>query len=388
VITELNSLQAQRNKGSDKNSKPTPEQIELLKQTKENIQTLEVKLRDTEGELEDLLWHLPQIPHESTPVGGSEDDFALISVHGDPEGLQKRLGKTPLLFHDLAEKHNLVDLERGVKVHGFRGYYLKNELAILERALLHFAFTKLYRKGFTPMQVPTLTRERYMYGTGYLPFASDNSFRIHQTEEDEGKPPLYLVGSSEVTLVGYYTDELIDVTDPIKMTGNSSCFRSEVGSYGKQAKGIYRVHEFQKVEQVVICENDYTVSDELHQEIINNTHEIWRELDVPYRVIQNSSSDMGLGKYKMFDFEAHSVNADKEWCEVGSASNLGDWQSRRLNIKYTDKSGEKKFVHTLNNTAIATPRCFIPIIENYQNADGSITVPEVLRPLCGFDRIG
>jgi len=267
----------------------------------------------------------------------------------------------------------MLDVPRGVKVAGSRSYFLKNKAVFLEMALCRFVMDFLSTRGFTPMIVPQLVKEKAMQGTGYFPIGYDQAYSI---TEDE----LFLIGTSEVSLVSYHQDEIIPLSDlPLRYAGVSSCYRREAGTYGKDTKGLYRVHQFQKVEQVVFCEADYEKAEALHYEILGNTEAILQALELPYRVCLACTGEIGIGQIRKHEVETWMPSREA-YCETHSCSTLGDFQARRSGIRYRDANGDMRYVFTLNNTGIATPRIFIPLLENHQNSDGSITIPKALRP--------
>jgi len=284
---------------------------------------------------------------------------------------------------------DILDLERGVQVSGYRGYYLKNEGVLLHLGLMWHTIKKLAAKGFQLMIPPTLVRDFALIGSGHFPLGKDEIYQITNpgklaTGEAE-KNPLFLVGTSEPSVLAYYANQKLHEKDlPIKIAGFSQCYRSEVGSYGKDTKGIYRIHEFMKVEQVVICKDDKEESNKYLEELRGVAQEILEELELPYRVVQVCTGDMGAGKYKMYDIETWMPSRGN-YGETHSDSNLTDWQARRLNIKYKNEKGENRYVYTLNNTALASPRILIAILENYQQKDGTIVLPKVLQDWVGKD---
>ncbi len=268
--------------------------------------------------------------------------------------------------------HDMLDLERGAKVSGFRGYFLKNDAVTLNFAIWQYAMNKLMAKGFEPMIVPSLVRRETLMGTGYIPQGEED---LYKTQDGD-----YLAGTGEVATMSYYSDEIVEKNIfPKKILAFSPCFRREAGSHGKNARGLYRVHEFFKLEQVVLCEADHQKSVELHEEITANVEEMLQELGIPYHVVLNCGGDLGLGQVKKYDIEAW-IPSEQKYGETHSASYFHDFQTRRLNIRYRDSDGKLRFAHSLNNTAFATPRLLISIIENYQQPDGTIKIPDVLRP--------
>lgn len=292
----------------------------------------------------------------------------------------------PLDHIALGKKLDILDFESGVQVSGNRGYILKNEGVLLHFAVLWHVVQKLKAKGFTLLVPPIIMKSMALFGSGHFPFDTENVYRlipqghIGQKEKNES---LFLGGTSEPSLLAMNAGRVFDESElPLKLCGFSPCFRSEAGSYGRDAKGLYRVHEFWKVEQVVICRNDVSESEKWLQELLKISQEILTDLKLPFRVVQNASGDMGAGKYKMYDLETW-MPGRKAYGETHSDSALLDWQARRLNIKYKKSSGKTEYAHTLNNTGIASPRILIPLLENHQQADGSVSVPKVLQPYLG-----
>ncbi len=394
-ITDMDELQAKRNQIAKdaKGQRPTEEQIEEGKKLKNEFLKTEEEFKKVDKEYFDLMVKVPTIPSPDTPVGKSEEENVEFFKWGEPT----KFDFEPKSYIELAENLNLLDMEKGTKVAGYRGYYVKNEAVMLQMGLMMFALEKLIAKGFTPMIPPTLVREFALFGSGYFAGKEYNPEvdEIYKIDNDEKlsdgsikKEGKFLVGTAEPSLLAYYSNEVLDEKDlPLKMCGFSQCYRSEIGSYGKDTKGIYRVHEFMKVEQVCITKADTKESNRMQEEMVEISKEIHQDLGLPYRVLQICTGDMSTGKYKMFDLEAWMPSRNS-YGETGSASNFLDWQSRRLNVKYKNKEGKKKFVHMLNNTALPSVRPMIAIMENFQQKDGSIIVPEVLRKWVGKDRIG
>lgn len=323
-----------------------------------------------------LLILVPNIVSPDTPIGASDEDNVEI----------RRVGELPVFdyeFRDhvtLGELHRMLDIPRGVKTAGTRSYYLTGIGAILHRAVQQLAVDMLVAKGFTIMDVPLTVRTEAMQNTAFFPLGQDQAFQI--TEQDK-----WLVGTSEVPLVSFYSGETVDVTQPIRLAAASLCFRSEVGSGGRDVHGLYRVHQFAKVEQVVLCEADAEVSEQLLQEITANAEELLQQLELPYRVVAVCTGDMSQKTYKQYDIETWMPSRGA-YGETHSSSNLLDFQARRSNIRYLDAEGKLRYCHTLNNTAVASPRILIPLLENHQQADGSILIPKALRPyMNGMERI-
>jgi seryl-tRNA synthetase len=385
LLAEIEELRAERNKNVEKVKETKEEKektnfIEKGKVIKDKIKKVEEGFRKVNEQYEELMLLVPNIPSEDTPVGGSDEDNVEIKKWGDVPEFD-----FPIKSHiELGENLDIIDLKTGAKVSGFRGYYLKNEGVILHLGILWYALNKLIEKGFTPFLPPTLVNSFALTGSGHFPFDKDEVYQITNPEKiatgEEIKTPKYLVGTAEPSLLAYYADSTLREDElPIKACGISPCYRSEVGSYGKDVKGLYRIHEFMKVEQIVICRADIEESNSYLEEMRETSEEMLKELRLPYRVLQICTADMGAGKYKMYDIETWMPSRNS-YGETHSDSNLTDWQTRRLNIKYLDKEGEKKYTFALNNTAIASPRILIAVLENYQNSDGTVTVPEVLRP--------
>jgi seryl-tRNA synthetase len=345
------------------------------------------ELKKIETDWQAIYLSLPNIPSEDSPIGTDDSENVEVQMWGEPR-------KFDFKFKDhieLGQNLDLVDLEKGVRTSGFRGYYLKNEAVMLQMAVIFYALNKMKSKGFDLMITPTILREFALLGSGHFPFGKDDIYQLANTGRDASGnvigEQLYLGGTSEPSVLAYYSDTVFDEADlPIKTCGFSQCYRNEVGSYGKDAKGLYRIHEFMKVEQVIFCKDDFSESDMWLENLREISQEILKDLLLPHRVVQVCTGDMGAGKRKMYDIETWMPSRDG-YGETHSDSNLTDWQPRRLNIKYRTTSGEKRYVHALNNTVIASPRILIAIFENYQNEDGSITVPKVLQPLCGFETI-
>lgn len=344
--------------------------VDKVKNIKDNIANLEEELTPIKAEYTDLMYRVPSVPMEEVPIGKTDEDNVEISRYGQIPKFD-----FPIKDHvTLAEELDLVDIPRGAKVSGARFYYLKNEAVLLEMAICRYVIDKLISKGFTPFEVPMLVKEEAMYGTSYFPNGRDQAYAI---PEDN----LYLVGTAEVSLVSYHSGETFQSADelPKMYCGLSSCFRREAGTYGKDTRGLYRVHQFTKIEQVILCEANKKKEYELHNFLLHNAEEIMQDFNIPYRVVKVCTGDMGIGQVRKHDIEAWMPSRGK-YSETHSCSSFDDFQARRSNIKYKDKDGTTKYAYSLNNTAIASPRILIPILELNQNADGSVTIPKVLRP--------
>jgi seryl-tRNA synthetase len=381
INKELDVMKEERNTLSSKittlSSEEKQKTVTYVRSLKEKITLLEDELSPLKAEYTELMYLVPSVPYDEVPVGKTDEDNVEI----------RRVGEIPTFNFEikdhvtLAEELDLLDIPRGVKIAGSRSYFLKNDALLLEMSLCRYVIDKLVKKGFTPMGVPLMVKEEAMYGTSYFPGGRDQTYTI---TEDE----LYLVGTSEVSLVSYHSGETFESTEalPKLYCGLSSCFRREAGTYGKDTRGLYRVHQFTKIEQVIMCEADYDKQYALHDFLLNNAEEILQDLKVPYRVVKVCTGDMGNGQVRKHDIEAWMPSRNK-YGETHSCSSFNDFQARRSNIKYKDADGSLKYCYTLNNTAIASPRILIPLLELYQNEDGSITVPDVLVPYMNKTKI-
>ncbi len=397
LMQEVEGLQSQKNEVNNKikNAQSDEERQEIIaegKEIKEKIETKEPELKEVQEEFKKLMVAVPTVAAEDVPVGRNEDDNVVVYEKGE----KPEFTFEPKDHIQLGEDLDIIDFERGVKVAGYRGYYLKGDGAALTMALMMYALNKMIEKGFMPIIPPTLVKEFALFGSGYFKGTEydqteDEIYRVAtKTKEADGqdsKESKFLVGTAEPSLLAYYSGEVLDDSQlPMKICGYSQCYRSEIGSYGKDTKGMYRVHEFMKIEQVIIAPADVEATEKLQQEMVEISEEIHAELGLPYRKLAICTGDMGTGKYRMFDLEAWMPGLDK-WGETGSASNFLDWQSRRLNVKYKDKDGNKKYVYMLNNTVLPSPRPFIAILENFQQEDGSVLIPEVLQKYMGGRKI-
>ncbi len=351
--------------------------IAELSEFKEQEQKYDERIKELEPQFEELMLLVPQPAGDDVPVG--EDDTENVEIRR--EGQIRKFDFKPKDHIELGTALDIIDVERGVKLSGTRNYFLKGDGALLHWAVLRFSLEHMKAKGYVPLMVPLLVRDEAMRGTAYYPGGEDQAYRM---EKDE----LNLVGTAEVPLTAYHMGEILQKEQlPAKYVSMSSCFRREAGAAGKDTYGLYRIHQFDKVEQVVVCENDEQESDKYHAEILHNSEEVLQALELPYRVVNVCTGDLGRGQIKKFDIETWMPSREN-YCETHSASKFGEFQSRRMNLRYKDTESKKNiFCHTLNNTVIASPRVLIPILELYQNADGSVTVPKVLRPYMGKDRI-
>jgi len=386
LIQEIDLIRQRRNEIADLLKDPKKRSQKLIgegKDLKDKIAALEEEFNRVKAEFDELMLMVPNLISHDTPIGKDDKDNKEVAKWGDIPKFKFKIKDHVQLGQDL----DILDIERGVKISGFRGYYLKNEGAQMQLALMQYALHKLVAKGFTPFITPTLVKEAALIGSGHFPAGKEEIYQIGNPGKiesgEELKEPLYLAGTSEPSLLAYHMDETLNETDlPLKYCGFSTCYRSEIGSYGKDTKGIYRLHEFMKIEQVLICKAELKESLVWLEELRNISEEVLQDLKLPYHVIAVCTGDMGAGKYKMYDIETW-MPSRQAYSETHSDSFLTDWQARRLNLKYKTKAGETKYVYTLNNTAIASPRILIAIWENYQNKDGSITIPEILRPYLG-----
>jgi len=342
------------------------------KQLAEHIKSLEPELARLVEERQQLLYLVPNIPDPSAPIGKDENDNVPFKYWGTiPE-----FAFAPRDHYALMQGLDMVDIERGVKVAGARSYVLKNDAARLELALMNFAMDRIAQKGFSPLIVPAMAREFCFIGSGQFPKGRDQVYAI---ENDD----TFLVGTAEVAITGMYKDEILKFEDlPMRFVGFCPCFRREAGTYGKDTRGVFRVHQFNKVEQYVICKADHEESVRWHNILLANSEELVQALELPYRVVNVCTGDMGDGKVGMYDLECW-LPSEQRYRETHSCSYFHDWQARRANLRYRDEEGKVRFVHTLNNTAIASPRILLPLLETHQQADGSVRIPAALRPYMG-----
>ena len=382
LVTKQQDLQQKRNENAKamKQKLDDEKRAELVnagKKIKDDIQILEKELSEVETALEDAARQIPNMMHPDAPIGKLDTENLEVKKVGTP-----RVFDFEIKDHvQLAEDLDLLDFDRGTKVSGPKFYYLKSEAVFLEQALIQYALNILRKHGFELFITPDVAREEVLKGIGFNPRGNEsNVYSI----EDEGT---CLVATAEITLGGYHSGEILDKSKlPLLYGGLSHCFRREAGAAGQFSKGLYRVHQFDKVEMFVYSTPEE--SDKLHLKLREIEEEIFEGLGIPFHVVDTCSGDLGAPAYRKWDLEAWMPGRNGgEYGEVTSTSNCTDYQSRRLNIKYKDDDGKNKYVHTLNGTAIAVGRAMLAILENYQNADGSVTIPEVLVPFCGFDKI-
>ncbi len=374
--TEIERLRAERNAISAQFPKASPEEkAELGRQAKDagaRASELEVGLAVKEAELKELMLRLPGIPYEGAPIGPDESFNTIIRTVGEPP----KFSFEPLDHVALIEKNDWADLSRVTQVSGSRTYCLKGSLALLETKLMAWALDKIARAGFAPITVPSIAREPAFLNQGQFPGHREETYELPNDD-------LWLAGTAEVVLTSLHSGEIIEADKlPILYAGYSPCFRREAGSAGKDVRGLLRVHQFVKVEQYVICEADDAQSAEWHATLLRLAEELLQALEIPYQVIETSTGDMGLGKYRMNDIESWVPSLGK-YRETHSCSTLHDWQARRANLRYRGSDGKVRFAHTLNNTALASPRILVPLLENHQTEDGRVKLPSALQELMG-----
>lgn len=374
LLSETQKLRQERNLIAKK--KPTEEIINQGKKLKEKIKELENKLSKTEEELNQLLSFVPNIPLDEVPIGKDASFNKVVKTWGNPP----KFDFTPKSHIELGKKLDIIDFERGAKVSGFRGYFLKNEGAILHLGLLFYVFQKLVNKGYVPIIAPAIVKKICLFGCGQFPWGEKDTYVLNDYDA-------YLAGTAEQPVTSYFANEILNENElPKKFVAISPCFRKEAGAYGKDTKGLYRLHEFWKVEQVIIAKNDLEEAKKLHEELQRNSEEILEELNLPYRRVILSTGEMGEPQIFKYDTEVWMPSRN-DYGETMSNSIMGDFQARRLNIKYKKQSGQKEYCFTLNNTAIASPRILIAIFENYQQKDGSIKIPNILQSLIKINEI-
>ena len=384
LITEVDNLRHRQKEvsGEIPKTKDAEKKQSLIaqgKELREQIAANEAGLKVIEAELRTEQGRVPNMTHPDAPVGRTEEDSKVLRTWGEPT----KFDFEPLDHVALMEKHDLLDLEAGARVAGHGFYFLKNEAVLLEMALVQYALHKLRSAGFTLMSTPDIARDEVLEGIGFIPRGEEA--QIYSIQDTD----LSLVATAEITLGGSLKDQILDIAQlPIKYAGLSHCFRTEAGAHGRATRGIYRVHQFTKVEIFGFTAPDEAASNEFHEQIVAIEEQIFQGLKIPYQVIDTATGDLGGPAYRKFDLEAWMPGRG-EYGEVTSASNCTDYQARRLGIrcKSPDKKGTQ-FVHTLNGTAVASTRAIIAILENNQQADGSILIPEVLRPWMGVEKIG
>ncbi|HWH22730.1 MAG TPA: serine--tRNA ligase [Allosphingosinicella sp.] len=374
--SRVDELRRQRNEISDSFRTADPSEKPALGQRAKaigaEISEIEASLGAKSDELNALMLRLPNIPWDGAPVGPDESFNIVVRQEGNlPD-----FAFEPRDHVALIEMNDWADLSRITQVSGSRTYALKGRLALLEQAIMFHAQQRLAEQGFTLMTVPALARPHAFVATGHFPGHEEEAYHVPADE-------LYLAGTGEIALTSLHSGEIIDADKlPILYAGYSPCFRREAGSAGRDVRGLLRVHQFYKLEQYVICEDDEAVSAEWHAKLLSNAEMLLQDLEIPYQVIEASTGDMGLGKYRMNDIESWVPSLGK-YRETHSCSTLHDWQARRANLRWRDESRKVRFVHTLNNTALASPRILVPLLENHQTEDGRVRLPKALQPLMG-----
>jgi len=374
-IEELRALRNQKSKG-----KPTDDEIAKMREVGENIKKFEIQQEAVETAYKELLIQVPNLTHPDSPIGG-EDNFKVIYKNFEP----KEFDFSPKDHEELLITNDLVDFERAAKVTASKFYYFKNNLVRVNMALLNYAIDIATQHGFTLMETPDMAKDEILSGIGFNPRGDET--QVYSIENSD----LSLIGTAEITIGGYHANEVLDLSKgPMKYVALSHCYRTEAGAYGRTSKGLYRVHQFTKLEMFVFCKPED--SEKQHQEILEIEKEIVDGLEIPYHVIDIASGDLGGPAYRKYDIEAWMTmkadgNKQGDYGEITSCSNCTDYQARRLNIKYRKDDGSLEYVHTLNGTAVVTSRFPIVIAENFQQADGTIAVPKVLKKYCGLDKI-
>ena len=370
----IQKLREERNKIAKQ--KPTPETIKKGKEIKEKLKIIDEEAKKIELELNNLLSFIPNVPLPEVPIGLDAKTNKEVKRWGEIPQFD-----FPLKSHiELAEILDIVDFKRGTKVSGFRGYFLKNEGAVLQLSLLNYVFMKLVKKGYLPIIAPAVVKEFTLFGSGQFPWGKQDVYQLNDKDS-------YLAGTAEIPVTAYYSNEvLLEDELPKKFVAISPCFRKEAGAYGKDTKGLYRLHEFWKVEQVIIAKDDLKEARHLHEELQRNSEEILEDLNLPYRRVILSTGEMGEPQIFKYDTEVWMPYRN-DYGEVMSNSLMGDFQTRRLSIKYRKNDGSTSYCFSLNNTGIASPRILIAILENYQQKDGSVVIPKVLQPLTNFKKI-
>jgi len=376
--TDFESLRAKQNAVSKKIPKLKGEekekQLQEMKTLSDSLKQASAALKEAEAQWNQDQLRIPSPTLPEVPVGKDDTDNVEVKKWGDLPSFDFEMKDHVTLGNTLG----LIDVERGVKIAGARSYFLIGDGARLQNAVLQFARDMLHRKGYLLMECPHIVKYEAMMGTSYFPGGEDSAYHL-----DERDSEFHLIGTSEVSVASFHANEFIaEERLPLRYAGHSPCYRREAGTYGKDTHGLYRVHQFYKVEQVVVCRNDPEESARMHEELLGNAEELMQQLELPYRVVLVCTGDIGQGQVKKHDIEAWMPSRES-YGETHSCSTFYDFQSRRLKMRYKSESGKKHYCHTLNNTLAASPRLLIPLLENNQNPDGSVTIPEVLRPYMG-----
>lgn len=378
LLQKIEALRSERNE-LGKAKSLDPKNQERGRAIKEEIKLMEPELSALDHEILLDLSELPNVVDPVTPDGKGEDDNVTLRYFGEPT----KFNFKPKEHLEICKQWDLIDFERGAKVSGSQFYYLKNDLVILEQAIMRYALDFLIEKGFTPITTPDLAKSRYYLGTGYQPKGPEA-----QTYTIEGDD-LGLIATAEVTLAGYHADEILDAKSlPLRYVGLSHCYRREGGAYGRYSKGLYRVHQFTKVEMFVYCLPQQSKA--IHEELLSYEEELYKSLDIPFRVLEMCAGDLGGQATRKFDLEAWMPSRPPTggWGEITSTSNTTDFQSRNFNIKFRNEKNKLEYVHTLNGTAMVSSRVPIVILENFQEADGRVRIPKVLQPYFGKEYLG
>ncbi|UVI27479.1 serine--tRNA ligase [Paenibacillus spongiae] len=384
LLIEVETLRAQRNKRSDnitqllREGRKEDAEKEKLEAAAglTRLKQAEAELRTTEDEFEALMFETPNLMSADTPIGASDKDNVEVRRHGEIPAFPFK-AKSHV---EIGDSLGIVDIQRGVKIGGSRHYVLRNNGLLLHRAVQQLALDLLADKGYHLFDVPVMVKEEALVATGFFPSNRDQTYSVNNGER-------WLAGTAEVPLVSLYGGEVLDLTEPLLLGAATPCFRSEVGSAGRDVHGLYRVHQFSKVEQVVICRAEDELSEELLQVMVKHSEELLQLLELPYRVVAVCSGDMSQKNHKQYDIETWMPSREA-YGETHSASNVRDFQARRSRIRYRDEDGQLQFAYTLNNTMVASPRILIPLLENHQKEDGTVHVPEALWPyMRGMDRL-
>jgi seryl-tRNA synthetase len=371
-IRQTDELRAQRNQGSK--GKPSADEITKMRKVGDEIKDVEAKLTKIDNEYQEIFLKIPNLTHPDSPVGG-EKDFKEIEKNGKVPKFDFEARNHEQLMLDL----DVIDFERGAKVAASKFYFAKGDLVRLNFALLQYGMEIASKHGYELLETPDMAKDQILQGIGFNPRGPET--QVYSIENSD----LSLIGTAEITVGGFHSNEILDLEKgPKKYAAISHCFRTEAGAYGRTSKGLYRVHQFTKLELFVFCKPED--SDKLHQEILAIEKEIVEGLELPYRVIDIATGDLGGPAYRKFDIEAWMI-MNEDYGEITSTSNCTDYQARRLNIKYRKPDGANEFVHTLNGTAIVTSRFPIAIFENFQEKDSSIAIPKVLQKYMGKDKI-
>lgn len=373
LIQESEQVRARRNqvassiKSASKEERPAL--IEEGKELKDRSLLLEADLQEVVTEFDQLMLMVPNVPLDEVPVGVGEEDNVEVRRVGEPTSFDFE----PRDHEELGEMLGILDKPRGIKVAGSRAYLLRGAGALLEQAVIRMAIDILFERQYELITGPVMVNEEALVGTGFFPYGKEDTYVLEKDEK-------YLIGTSEVVLVSINADEIIDPSElPLRYTGLSPCFRREAGSGGRDTRGIYRVHQFTKVEQVIVCLDDPEVSRKLHDELLDNSETLLKRLGIPYRVALACTGEIGLGQVLKHEIESWMPSRNA-YSETHSCSSLYDYQARRSKIRYRHEDGSTRYCYTLNNTMVASPRILIPILENYQQKDGSVVIPEALRP--------